>query len=189
MAAIGELEGAYALGILSRDEPHRLIAARQGSPLVVGVGIGEHFIGSDVLALAPVTRNVIYLEEGDVADLRCTGYTLYDASGKRWNGRCASEASSRCRDRGQYRNFTEKEIFEQLKAVADTLEGPSANTAFSKRLSASPPGRSSTTPKPFRSLPAARVSTPVRWRATGSKASPACHAMSRLPANTATAST
>jgi len=124
MAAIGELEGAYALGIVSRDEPGRLIAARKGSPLVVGVGIEEYFIGSDVLALAPVTHNVIYLEEGDVADLRHTGYTLYDASGKKVERPVrVSEASADAVDRGQYRNFTEKEIFEQPKAVADTLEG------------------------------------------------------------------
>jgi glucosamine--fructose-6-phosphate aminotransferase (isomerizing) len=124
MAAINELEGAYALGIISRSEPHRLIAARKGSPLVVGVGIEEHFIGSDVLALAPVTRNVIYLEEGDVADLRRTEHTIYDASGKKVERPVrVSEASADAVDRGQYRNFTEKEIFEQPKAVADTLEG------------------------------------------------------------------
>ena len=124
MAAINELEGAYALGIISRDEPHRLIAARKGSPLVVGVGIEEHFIGSDVLALAPVTRNVIYLEEGDIADLRRTEHTIYDASGKKVDRPVRlSEASADAVDRGQYRNFTEKEIFEQPKAVADTLEG------------------------------------------------------------------
>jgi glucosamine--fructose-6-phosphate aminotransferase (isomerizing) len=124
MAAIGELEGAYALGIISRTEPHRLIAARKGSPLVVGVGIEEHFIGSDVLALAPVTRNVIYLEDGDVADLRRTEYTIYNESGKKVERPVrVSEASADSVDRGQYRNFTEKEIFEQPKAVADTLEG------------------------------------------------------------------
>ena len=124
MAAIGELEGAYALGIISRDEPHRLIAARKGSPLVVGVGIEEHFIGSDVLALAPVTRNVIYLEDGDIADLRRTEYTIYNESGKKVERPVrVSEASADAVDRGQYRNFTEKEIFEQPKAVADTLEG------------------------------------------------------------------
>ena len=124
MSAIGELEGAYALGIISRDEPHRLIAARKGSPLVVGVGIEEHFIGSDVLALAPVTRNVIYLEDGDIADLRRTEYTIYNESGKKVERPVrVSEASADAVDRGQYRNFTEKEIFEQPKAVADTLEG------------------------------------------------------------------
>ncbi len=124
MAAIGELEGAYALGIISRSEPHRLIAARKGSPLVVGVGIEEHFIGSDVLALAPVTRNVIYLEDGDVADLRRTEYTIYNESGKQVERPVrVSEASADAVDRGQYRSFTEKEIFEQPKAVADTLEG------------------------------------------------------------------
>ncbi len=124
MAAIGELEGAYALGIISRNEPHRLIAARKGSPLVVGVGIEEHFIGSDVLALAPVTRNVIYLEDGDIADLRRTEYTIYNESGKQVERPVrVSEASADAVDRGQYRSFTEKEIFEQPKAVADTLEG------------------------------------------------------------------
>jgi len=122
--AIDELEGAYALGIVSRDEPGRLIAARKGSPLVVGVGIGEHFIGSDVLALAPVTHNVIYLEDGDVVDLRRTECTIYNAAGKKVDRPVrVSEASADAVDRGQYRNFTEKEIFEQPKAVADTLEG------------------------------------------------------------------
>ena len=124
MAAIGELEGAYALGIISRSEPHRLIAARKGSPLVVGVGIEEHFIGSDVLALAPVTHNVIYLEDGDIVDLRRTTYTIYNESGQRVERPVrVSEATADSVDRGQYRNFTEKEIFEQPKAVADTLEG------------------------------------------------------------------
>ncbi len=124
MAAIAELEGAYALGIISRDEPHRLIAARKGSPLVIGIGIEEHFIGSDVLALASVTRNVIYLEDGDIADLRRTEHVIYDASGKLVERPVrVSEASADSVERGQYRNFTEKEIFEQPKAVADTLEG------------------------------------------------------------------
>jgi glucosamine--fructose-6-phosphate aminotransferase (isomerizing) len=123
-ATIDELEGAYALGIVSRDEPGRLIAARKGSPLVVGVGIEEHFIGSDVLALAPVTHNVIYLEDGDVVDLRRTECTIYNAAGKKVDRPVrVSEASADAVDRGQYRNFTEKEIFEQPKAVADTLEG------------------------------------------------------------------
>ncbi|MHB8535616.1 MAG: glutamine--fructose-6-phosphate transaminase (isomerizing) [Sulfuricaulis sp.] len=123
-ATLAELEGAYALGIVSRDDPERLIAARKGSPLVVGVGIEEHFIGSDVLALAPVTHNVIYLEDGDVADLRRTECTIYDAAGKRVDRPVrVSEASADSVDRGQYRNFTEKEIFEQPKAVSDTLEG------------------------------------------------------------------
>jgi len=123
-AAIAELEGAYALGIVCRDEPDRMIAARKGSPLVVGVGAGEHFIGSDVLALAPVTHNVIYLEDGDIADLRRAECTIYDAMGKKVDRPVrVSAASADTVDRGQYRNFTEKEIFEQPKAVADTLEG------------------------------------------------------------------
>ena len=124
LTTIGELEGAYALGIISRDEPHRLIAARKGSPLVIGIGIEEHFIGSDALALAPVTRNVIYLKDGDVADLSLKECTIYDETGKKVERPVrVSEASADAADRGQYRNFTEKEIFEQPKAVADTLEG------------------------------------------------------------------
>jgi len=123
-ATLGELEGAYALGIVSRDAPGRMIAARKGSPLVIGVGIEEHFIGSDVLALAPVTHNVIYLEDGDIADLTRSSCAIYDATGKKVDRPVrVSEASADAVDRGQYRNFTEKEIFEQPKAVADTLEG------------------------------------------------------------------
>ena len=100
-AAIDELEGAYALGIVGRDEPGRLIAARKGSPLVVGVGIEEHFIGSDVLALAPVTHNVIYLEDGDVVDLRRTECTIYNAAGKKVDRPVrVSEASADAVDRG-----------------------------------------------------------------------------------------
>ncbi len=123
-ATIAELEGAYALGIISASEPNRIIGARKGSPLVVGVGIEEHFIASDALALAPVTHQVIYLEDGDVADLRRTERAIYDASGKLVDRPVrVSEASADAVDRGQYRNFTQKEIYEQPQAVADTLEG------------------------------------------------------------------
>ena len=121
---ISELEGAYALGIVCTTDPHRIIATRKGSPLVVGVGIEEHFIASDVLALAPVTHQVIYLEDGDLVDLRRTGRTIYDASGKQVERPVRiSEASADAVDRGKYRNFTQKEIFEQPQAAADTLEG------------------------------------------------------------------
>ena len=123
-AAIAELEGAYALGIISAEHPSRIIGARKGSPLVVGVGIEEHFIASDAMALAPVTHQVIYLEDGDVADLRRTERAIYSAAGKKVDRPVrVSEASADAVDRGQYRNFTQKEIFEQPQAVADTLEG------------------------------------------------------------------
>ena len=123
-ATITELEGAYALGIISAADPNRIIGARKGSPLVVGVGIEEHFIASDAMALAPVTHQVIYLEDGDVADLRRTERAIYNAAGKKVDRPVrVSEASADAVDRGQYRNFTQKEIFEQPQAVADTLEG------------------------------------------------------------------
>ena len=127
-ATIAELEGAYALGIISAADPNRIIGARKGSPLVVGVGIEEHFIASDAMALAPVTHQVIYLEDGDVVDLRRTERAIYNAAGKKVDRPVrVSEASADAVDRGQYRNFTQKEIFEQPQAVADTLEGRLSN--------------------------------------------------------------
>ncbi len=123
-AALAELDGAYAIAVLADDEPERIVAARKGSPLVVGIGVEEHFLASDVLALAPVTRQVIYLNDGDVVDLRRTGYAVYAADGKPVKRAvCLSSASADAVDRGQYRNFTQKEIFEQPQALADTLEG------------------------------------------------------------------
>jgi glucosamine--fructose-6-phosphate aminotransferase (isomerizing) len=127
-AALTELEGAYALGIISTKHPERIVAARKGSPLVVGVGIEEHFIASDVLALAPVTHQVIYLEDGDVVDLRRTQRSIFDAAGNKVDRPVrVSEASAEAVERGKYRNFTQKEIFEQPQAVSDTLEGRLGN--------------------------------------------------------------
>jgi len=118
------LEGAYALGVISKQEPERLIAARQGSPLVIGVGIGEHFIASDVAALIPVTRRFIFLEEGDVADIRRDSLAIYDASGAQVEREIKeSDLSADAVERGQYRHYMLKEIFEQPRAIADTLEG------------------------------------------------------------------
>jgi glucosamine--fructose-6-phosphate aminotransferase (isomerizing) len=123
-AALRELDGTYALGIVSAKEPERLIGARRGSPLLVGVGVEEFFIASDALALAPVTRQVIYLEEGDVVDLQRARYTIYDAEGVQVDRPVhTSEALADAVERGPYRNFTIKEIFDQPQAVADTLEG------------------------------------------------------------------
>ena len=122
--ATADLKGAYALGVMSLDEPGRLVAARQGSPLVVGLGIGEHFIASDVQALLPVTQRFIYLENGDLVDLRRDGLTVHD------RGLAAverpvkeSQLSVQAADRGPYRHYMLKEIFEQPRAIADTLEG------------------------------------------------------------------
>lgn len=121
---IDDLEGAYGLGVISTSEPERLIAARSGSPLVIGVGIGEHFIASDVAALLPVTRRFIFLEEGDIADIRRDTVTIYDVDGNEvTRPEKESEQSGDAVERGQYRHYMQKEIHEQTKAVADTLDG------------------------------------------------------------------
>ncbi|MGB5063153.1 MAG: glutamine--fructose-6-phosphate transaminase (isomerizing) [Candidatus Competibacter sp.] len=122
--AVVRLTGAYSLGVICRDDPERLIAARAGSPLVLGIGIGEHFIASDVFALAPVTQTFVFLEEGDVADVRRETFTLYDREGQvverplSYSGQMTGAAG-----KGGYRHFMLKEIFEQPAVVAETLEG------------------------------------------------------------------
>ncbi len=122
--AIGCFRGAYALGVVCRCDPERLIAARYGSPLVIGIGIGEHFIASDVAALLPVTRRFIFLEEGDVAELQRDNLTIYDAEGNVVERAVQeSELSAEATSRGEYRHYMLKEIYEQPKALADTLEG------------------------------------------------------------------
>ncbi len=123
-ATVGDLEGAFALGVISKREPGRLVAARRGSPLVIGVGIGEHFIASDVAALVPVTQHFVFLEEGDVADLRRLSVRLYDADGVEVERSLKlSELTADAVERGEYRHYMLKEIFEQAAAIADTLEG------------------------------------------------------------------
>ena len=129
--ALPRLKGAYAIAVFCRDEPHRVVGAREGSPLVVGVGAagtGENFLASDAMALAGVTNQIIYLEEGDVVDLQM---------GKVWvshvdaNGRFQPadrpvktvNAHSGAAELGPYRHYMQKEIFEQPRALADTLEG------------------------------------------------------------------
>jgi len=119
-----DLEGAYALGVVSISEPGRLIAARRGSPLVIGIGIGEYFIASDVAALLPVTHRFVFLEEGDIADITVDGVTIYDANGDPVvRKETVSELSADAVERGEYRHYMLKEIFEQPRAIADTLEG------------------------------------------------------------------
>ncbi len=122
--ACADLEGAYALGVVSIDEPGRLIAARRGSPLVIGIGIGEYFIASDVAALLPVTQRFLFLEEGDIADISLEGITIHDANGNIVTRKeTLSELSADAVERGEYRHYMLKEIFEQPRAIADTLEG------------------------------------------------------------------
>ena len=122
--AVSDLHGAYALGVISSQEPGRLIAARRGSPLVIGVGIGEYFIASDVFALLPVTQRFIFLEEGDIADVHRDSLVIYAADGTVAERPVReTELSSDAVDRGEYRHYMLKEIFDQPQAIADTLEG------------------------------------------------------------------
>ena len=121
-AAVAELEGAYAIGVVSADSPHRLICARKGSPLLIGLGIEENFIASDVSALLPVTQRVMYLEEGDVADIGLLAVAVYDAAGKPVDRSVhISELSADMAELGNYRHFMQKEIHEQPRALTDTL--------------------------------------------------------------------
>ena len=122
--AVADLEGAYALGVIAVDEPGRLVAARRGSPLVIGLGIGENFIASDVMALLPVTQRFIFLEEGDIADIHRDVITIYDVGGAVVERPASnSKLSADAIERGTYRHYMLKEIYEQPRALADTLEG------------------------------------------------------------------
>ncbi len=121
-AAAAQLRGSYAIAVICRDEPHRLVGARDGMPLILGVGDGENFIASDAIALANVTDRIVYLENGDVADVQLHRYWVVDAQGQRVE-RAVNRvlAHSGAADLGPYRYYMQKEIFEQPRAVADTL--------------------------------------------------------------------
>ncbi len=121
-ATVAELEGAYALGVVSEQDPGRLVVARAGCPVVVGLGVEENFAASDVAALLPVTRRFIFLEEGDVAELRRTSVRIVDSGGHEVERPVReSELSADAADKGPYRHFMLKEIHEQPRAIADTL--------------------------------------------------------------------
>ena len=126
--AVADFEGAYALGVISSAEPGRLIATRRGSPLVIGVGIGEYFIASDAAALLPVTRSFIYLEEGDIADIRPDALTIYSDTGEKVEREIKeSELSADSTAKGEYRHYMLKEIHEQPSCLIDILEGRVVN--------------------------------------------------------------
>jgi glutamine---fructose-6-phosphate transaminase (isomerizing) len=126
--AVTRLKGAYAIAVFCRDEPHRVIGARAGSPLVLGIGNGENFLASDAMALAGVTDQIVYLEEGDVVDVQL---------GKHWINGLHADGSMRtvlrevrtvhahtgAAELGPYRHYMQKEIFEQPRAIGDTLDG------------------------------------------------------------------
>jgi glucosamine--fructose-6-phosphate aminotransferase (isomerizing) len=118
------LEGTYALGVINTDEPDRLIAARKGSPLVIGVGVDEYFVASDVFALLPATQKFIYLEEGDVADITADKLTIYNKNKKIVERPIhVSESSVDLTDKQGYRHYMMKEIFFQPDAISKTLKG------------------------------------------------------------------
>jgi glucosamine--fructose-6-phosphate aminotransferase (isomerizing) len=119
---VADLEGAYALAVMSSDDPDRIVVARAGCPVVLGLGIGENFVASDVAALLPVTRRFIFLEEGDIALVTRQAVTIEDGDGRTVKRpEKESALSADAMERGQYRHFMQKEIHEQPRAVAETL--------------------------------------------------------------------
>ncbi len=122
--AVQRLHGAYAIAVFATDEPQRVIGARFGSPLVVGLGEGENFVASDALALAGTCARVIYLEEGDVVDVGQARVRVYDRAERAVEREAhAIETTTGGAELGPYRHYMQKEIFEQPRAIADTLEG------------------------------------------------------------------
>jgi glutamine---fructose-6-phosphate transaminase (isomerizing) len=127
--AVGQLHGAYAIAVFCKDEPHRVIGARAGSPLILGVGKegGENFLASDAMALAGVTDQIVYLDEGDVVDVQLGKHWVVDKAHKPVVRAVRTvQAHSGAAELGPYRHYMQKEIFEQPRAVADTLEGVQA---------------------------------------------------------------
>jgi glucosamine--fructose-6-phosphate aminotransferase (isomerizing) len=125
-AGVSQLHGAYAIAVFCKDEPQRVIGARAGSPLILGVGTegGENFLASDAMALAGVTDQIVYLEEGDVVDVQLGKYWIVDKDHKSVSRPVRTVlAHSGAAELGPYRHYMQKEIFEQPRAVADTLEG------------------------------------------------------------------
>lgn len=117
------LEGAYALAMISEYDINHIYGVRSGSAFVIGLGIGENFLASDVLALLPVTKRFIYLEEGDLVQLSRDEVHIFDQHGKPLERKIHElDYQEDAVDRGEYRHFMQKEIFEQSRAIADTIE-------------------------------------------------------------------
>lgn len=125
-----QLEGAYGTVAMDRKDPSRIVVARSGSPIVIGFGVGENFLASDQLALLNVTRRFMYLEEGDVAEITRREVTVFDASGERIEREITeSNAEHDAGDKGKYRHFMQKEIYEQPTALINTMEGRISETS------------------------------------------------------------
>ena len=133
--AVGELTGAYAIAVVSQTDPTRIIAARKGAPLLLGLGEGEQFCASDASALLQVTRRMVYLEEGDVAELTRNGHRIVDSEGREaLRPVHESKLSADAVELGPYRHYMQKEIFEQPGAVAATLEMVSGASSIVPQL-------------------------------------------------------
>ena len=121
---VKQLTGAYGMVVLDREHPEHLVAARSGSPLVIGLGIGENFLASDQLALLSVTRRFIYLEEGDIAEITRRTVDIYDANGQKVECEVhESNLENDAAEKGKFRHFMQKEIYEQPNALINTMEG------------------------------------------------------------------
>jgi len=133
-AAVSQLQGAYAIGVVCLETPDVVIGARKGCPLLVGLGEGENFLASDVSAVLAATRRVLYLEDGDVAELRDSRVTVMDRKGVPVERRVhVSDVALAALERGSYRHYMQKEIHEQPAALMDTLK-PALETGFSPGL-------------------------------------------------------
>lgn len=121
---VKQLTGAYGMVVLDREHPEHLVAARSGSPLVIGLGIGENFLASDQLALLSVTRRFIYLEEGDIAEITRRTVDIYDTNGQKVEREVhESNLENDAAEKGKFRHFMQKEIYEQPNALINTMEG------------------------------------------------------------------
>ncbi|WP_226470681.1 glutamine--fructose-6-phosphate transaminase (isomerizing), partial [Luteimonas panaciterrae] len=133
--AVKELDGAYALAVISKRDPERMICARMGCPLLVGMGEGENFVASDVSAIVQATRRVLFLEEGDTAEITRTSVRVFDADGRpAQREEHLSDVSLASLELGPYSHFMQKEIHEQPRAVGDTLEAIIDANAFTAKL-------------------------------------------------------
>ncbi len=133
--AVDDLDGAFALGIIVTEDPDTLVACRRGPPLIVGVGIKENFVASDVSALLPVTNRFVYLDEGDYVVLKRESFQLYDAAGQPKEFAIKkSELSADSADKGDYRHYMQKEIHEQGRAIAECLEGRVSDVAVLENI-------------------------------------------------------
>jgi len=133
--AVRELDGAYAIAVIDKRDPERMVAARMGCPLLIGLGDGENFVASDVSAIVSSTRRVIFLEEGDTAELTRAAVHVFDIEGNPvQRAEHLSDVSLASLELGPYRHFMQKEIHEQPRAIADTIEALIGNNAFTPEL-------------------------------------------------------